>query len=233
MRSSRNKCRILLVEGEADQRWLAGQLVSLATEFELLMASDGLEGLEMALTEEPQAILVEMVLPGLSGLELLRRYRVEGGKAPVMVVTVGGEEVEAEAKALGADFVFPKPVAWGDVLRRVKFRVGGLTGLSLDILEEMGAPDKWAGFHQSARCAALLGEGRCQQLKAAYIQAGQEEGVGIAQVEINIRRLIAALHAGQSPAYQAFLEKAGLTERPSNSAFLHALAQAARERLLQ
>lgn len=218
--------RVLLVEDLPSQRQL-GRWALEAAGLEVVTAADGLTGLELAWSARPDVILLDLVLPGISGLELLRRYRQDRGTTPVLVLTGAGDPRVANlALARGASFILLKPVAWEEVIRQIRFFAGGLTLACRDLLEQMGAPVKWAGFHQAARCAGLLGQGQGMLLKEAYLQVAGEEHTSWGNVAKNIERLIRRLHSEGSPAYRALT--AGLEgNRPTNADFLLILARAA------
>lgn len=104
---------VLLVEDDPIQRSLAHRILSLEARLSVFTAADGLEGLAFALQHHPQVILLDLILPGISGLELLRRYRDQGGTAKVLALSQApGQWVCDAALAAGADFFFPKPVHW-------------------------------------------------------------------------------------------------------------------------
>lgn len=222
--------RVLVVETEPEQRLLTGWVLEQAG-MAVVTAATGPDGLETALDSRPDVILLDLMLPGFSGVELLCRYRAEGGRAPAIVVTANTDRrLTDNAVAAGAALVVYKPVHWGDLLGRVRFFHRGLAGVCEDLLSEMEAP-RWEGFSQAARCAGLLGEGRCAQLKEAYIETVGADQADLKRVEINIRRLVKELHGRGAPAYGKLLELTGAEGRPTNRAFLFALAQAARIRL--
>ncbi len=220
--------RVLLVEDVPTQLQLVKWMLETADDMIVTTASDGLEGLARAWSDRPDVILLDLVLPGISGLELLQRYRSKKGPARVIVITGASDNrVTDAALAAGATFVLLKPVELGEVIRRIRFFAGGLTRLCENLLQEMNAPPKWAGFRQAARCAGLLGERKCELLKEAYIQVASENQVEWTCVAKNIERLIRKLDAEQSPIYQELI---GLTQdnsRPTNGDFLRMLAQAA------
>ena len=78
---------VLLVEDDPIQRSLAHRILSLEARLSVFTAADGLEGLAFALQHHPQVILLDLILPGISGLELLRRYRDQGGTAKVLALS--------------------------------------------------------------------------------------------------------------------------------------------------
>lgn len=81
---------VLLVEDDPIQRSLAHRILSLEARLSVFTAADGLEGLAFALQHHPQVILLDLILPGISGLELLRRYRDQGGTAKVLALPGAG-----------------------------------------------------------------------------------------------------------------------------------------------
>lgn len=221
--------RVLMIEDDPLQLWLGVHILKGAGDIAVTTARDGLEGLEHAWSHRPHVILLDLILPGISGLELLRRYRAEGGKARVLVVTKAvGEAVSREALALGADFVLFKPVQWREVLDRIRFLSGGLARQYENLLERMGARPQSLGLRQAARCAALLGEGRCELLKQAYVEAAAPDRTTPGSVSKNIERLIHGLHTQNSLLYQQLMGPQATGAPPTNKDFLWALARAVR-----
>lgn len=221
--------KVLLVGADPVHLHLARQILCLAGDMEVLTALDGLEGLEAALSDRPDVIVLSMVLPVMSGPELLRRYRAEGGEAKVLAMSPSSRHsVSRIAFAAGADLVLVEPAQWGETLQAIRFLAGGLARPCRELLDRMGAPAKWTGAEQAAFCAGALGENRCKLLKSAYAEAAVRFDTGADCVEINIRRVIKKVHRLKSPAY---LSLPGLTfgeAPPSNREFLLALAQAAK-----
>lgn len=196
---------------------------------ETALAQDGAEGLELAWSWRPDVILLDLVLPVMSGAELLGRYRREGGKAKVLVTTgVDLEKARRTVFPLGADKLMGKPVRWSEVINQIRMLAGGLAGQCRTLLEQMGARPESRGFRQAAECAALLGERECTLLKEAYIEVGRRERAKPASVSKNIERLAGEVHQKGTPLY---VRLAGRTpEEPplTNREFLDLLSQAAR-----
>ncbi len=219
---------ILLIDADPVQSALSTLLLSQLPNVAVTAAYDGLEGLELAWSLRPHVILLDLILPGISGMELLRRYRRGGGRAKLLVLTQAGHsQVVAGALSMGADFLLTKPVQPGDLLRTVRLLLDSLTDRCRDLLTRMGAPAHWLGLGQAARCAALLGEAEHRRvlLKELYLQAAQEDHTTLECVEKNIRVLVQDLHHRGSPLYRKLFP--GQPKPPTNRHFLTVLSTAA------
>jgi len=112
--------RLLLVEDEKNvadfiARGLRAEL------FAVDVATDGVQGWELASTVDYDLIILDLRLPGLGGTELLRRFRERGGKAPVLVLTVrDSAKDKVENLEAGADDYLTKPFVFAELLARVK-----------------------------------------------------------------------------------------------------------------
>jgi len=83
-------------------------------------AADGLEGLEQALSDPPDLVVLDLMLPALSGLEVCRQLRAKA-PVPVIMLTARGEEVDRIAGLeLGADDYVAKPFSPRELTARVK-----------------------------------------------------------------------------------------------------------------
>ncbi|MFO7706830.1 MAG: response regulator transcription factor [Desulfobacterales bacterium] len=112
--------RILLVED--DWKIAAFILKGLKAEgFAVDHAADGEAGLDLALTEPYDAAVVDLMLPKLSGLNLIKTLRAEKVRTPVIVLSAKGA-VEDRVKGLqtGADDYLAKPFAFSELLARVQ-----------------------------------------------------------------------------------------------------------------
>ncbi len=220
---------MLVVEDEPLLGQFSVRILEIVGGMEATLATDGIEGLEMAWKWRPDVILLDLVLPGISGLELLRRYRQEGGRAKVLVVTgINQEQVKNMAFALGADFLLRKPAQWEEILEQIRLMAGGLAGECEALLRKMGAPEGKKGFHQAAQCAALLGEGRCELLKEAYIEVAAKERTSPECISKNIERLAQTLHSEGSAFYYQLVGRGAEEPWLTNREFLNLLSQAAR-----
>ncbi len=82
---------------------------------------DGRDALDYAHAEEYDGIILDVMMPKMSGLEVLRQLRAEGCRTPVLLLTAKAEvEDRIEGLDLGADDYLPKPFAMGELLARVR-----------------------------------------------------------------------------------------------------------------
>jgi DNA-binding response OmpR family regulator len=111
--------RILIVEDDASI--LRGVELNLSMEgYQVRTAQDGEEGLRIARAERPDLLLVDVMLPRLGGLELIRELRKEDADVPILVLSAKGQEADKVAGlALGADDYLVKPFGLKELLARI------------------------------------------------------------------------------------------------------------------
>jgi len=112
--------RVLLVEDNPDLAF--GLRTSLEIEgYEVLHAETGREGLATASADAPDLIVLDLMLPEMSGYEVLRQLRRERREMPVLILTAKGEEADkVQGFRLGADDYVVKPVGVLEFLARVE-----------------------------------------------------------------------------------------------------------------
>jgi two-component system alkaline phosphatase synthesis response regulator PhoP len=114
-----NPARILVVDDEPAVANLLAYNLKKAL-YEVHTASNGLQALELARRVQPDLILLDLMLPGLDGLDVCRELRRDS-KVPVIMITARGEEVDrVVGLELGADDYICKPFSVREVLARVK-----------------------------------------------------------------------------------------------------------------
>jgi DNA-binding response OmpR family regulator len=88
--------------------------------FELEAVHDGPRGLERALSREHSLVVLDLMLPGMGGLDVLRRVR-EQSPIPVLVLTARGEDVDRIlGLEIGADDYLPKPFNPRELIARIR-----------------------------------------------------------------------------------------------------------------
>jgi len=89
--------------------------------FAVDLSADGEEGLWYAQSNDYDVIVLDLMLPKLDGLSILRRLRGEGHKAPVLILTAKGEvDDRVHGLNLGADDYLVKPFAFKELLARIQ-----------------------------------------------------------------------------------------------------------------
>jgi two-component system, OmpR family, phosphate regulon response regulator PhoB len=112
---------ILVVEDEADLTLMMRYNLE-AEGFRVLIAHDGDEAAELMRESLPDLILLDWMLPGLSGIELCRRWRAreETARIPIIMITARGEEEErVRGLATGADDYVVKPFSIPELQARI------------------------------------------------------------------------------------------------------------------
>ena len=117
---SQDSGRILVVED--DLSILTGVSMNLRFEgYEVLQAQDGTQGLELAVKESPDLVVLDVMLPKMNGYEVVRELRRRGLGTPVLMLSAKGmERDKVLGLELGADDYVVKPFGVSELLARVK-----------------------------------------------------------------------------------------------------------------
>lgn len=92
--------------------------------YDTLEAYDGATGLKLALEQDPDLILLDLMLPEMDGFEVCRRLREAGRTTPVIMLTAREEETDKVlGLELGADDYITKPFSMRELLARVKANI--------------------------------------------------------------------------------------------------------------
>ena len=103
--------------------------------FSVSVARDGAEGLHMAMDNSFDAIVLDVMLPGMNGWQVLQELRAEGKRTPVLFLTAR-DDVEERVKGLdfGADDYLVKPFSFSELLARLRALLRRGTGEGLQVL---------------------------------------------------------------------------------------------------
>ena len=92
--------------------------------YDTLEALDGPTGLQLALEQNPDLILLDLMLPGMDGFEVCRRIREAGSSVPIVMLTAREEEDDkVRGLELGADDYITKPFKNRELIARVKANI--------------------------------------------------------------------------------------------------------------
>ncbi len=114
------RAKILVVEDEPNM--VVGLRDNFEFEgYEVITASDGVEGLQRALEESPDLVVLDVMMPRMSGLEVCKQLRAKRASLPIIMLTARGQEVDkVVGLELGADDYVTKPFSIRELLARVK-----------------------------------------------------------------------------------------------------------------
>lgn len=115
--------RILIVEDELDLR--RGLELNLKAEgYAVLAAATGDEALEVALRERPDVIVLDVMLPGMSGFDVCRELRRRRVEEPIIMLTARADETDrVVGLEIGADDYVTKPFSIRELLARIRVRL--------------------------------------------------------------------------------------------------------------
>jgi DNA-binding response OmpR family regulator len=89
--------------------------------YDVLATSDGADGYRLASERKPDLVILDVMLPNLSGLEICKKLRADGFSAPILMLTARGEESDRVLGLdLGADDYVTKPFSIRELLARVR-----------------------------------------------------------------------------------------------------------------
>ncbi|MCB9877310.1 MAG: response regulator transcription factor [Planctomycetes bacterium] len=111
---------ILIIEDEPDLR--AGLQHNLELEgFKVLAAANGKEGLRKAREGQAALVLLDLMLPEMSGIEVLQHLRETGHETPVIIISAKGQDRDkVQGLELGADDYLTKPFGLSELLARIR-----------------------------------------------------------------------------------------------------------------
>lgn len=111
--------RILIVEDEISIAELEKDYLELSG-FEVELEEDGIRGLDRALNEDFDLVILDLMLPGMDGFEICRRFR-EVKNTPIIMISAKKEDIDKiRGLGLGADDYMTKPFSPSEMVARVK-----------------------------------------------------------------------------------------------------------------
>jgi len=135
--------RILVVDDDRAVRDALRRALTLGG-YEVQIAEDGEQALEQVVQAVPDAVVLDVGLPGIDGLEVCRRLRLLGNRVPILILTARDAVADRiDGLDVGADDYMVKP-----------FDVGELKARLRALLRRSG-PDSWAGGPESLTFAEL------------------------------------------------------------------------------
>jgi DNA-binding response OmpR family regulator len=118
--SEDKRTRILIVEDEPAM--VAGLRDNFEFEgYEVISAEDGVAGLERALSDDPDLVVLDVMMPRMSGLDVCKQLKARRPSLPIIMLTARGQEIDkVVGLELGADDYVTKPFSIRELMARVK-----------------------------------------------------------------------------------------------------------------
>ncbi|MCC5999710.1 MAG: diguanylate cyclase [Pararhodobacter sp.] len=154
--------KILIVDDLATNRIIVKAQLTAAFH-QCLQASDGCTALEIARREQPAAILLDVMLPDITGIEVCRRLRADPvtQHLPIIMITASGDrQKKLEALAVGADDYLSKPLNSAILLARIRSLLRAREAetelrLRADTCRALGFNEAPEGFHAPGRIGLI------------------------------------------------------------------------------
>lgn len=114
--------RVLIIEDETAIAELEKDYLELS-DFEVIIAADGVEGLDRAMEEDYDLVILDLMLPGMDGFEICKRIREEKN-TPILMVSAKRDDIDKiRGLSLGADDYITKPFSPSELVARVKAHI--------------------------------------------------------------------------------------------------------------
>jgi len=181
--------RVLVVDDSATIRAVLGKMLG-QDGYEVLKAADGESALELARTERPDLVFLDIVLPGLSGFAVLRKLRHAPLTMHIPIVMISGNVQATEqfyVQRYGADDFMKKPFGRAEVFERIQQLVlagrltarapvglarppAGVSQAEWDAIPDIAMPDE---AHIAQEAAAMLDDS-ARQVQGRRLREGKE-----------------------------------------------------------
>jgi two-component system alkaline phosphatase synthesis response regulator PhoP len=119
--------KILLVEDSETTRLTNRIMIAKRTGYAVVPVANGLEALKLAKTEKPDLVLMDVMMPGMDGLEVCRRMRQQAAtaKIPIVLLTFRvGEESVTDGFASGCTAYLKKPITIDELVDALREHLG-------------------------------------------------------------------------------------------------------------
>jgi two-component system KDP operon response regulator KdpE len=126
--------RVLVIDDEEQIRRALKSVLS-ARHYEVDLAETAEDGLELTATRTPDIVVLDLTLPGMSGLEACRQLR-EWYRGPILILSVrNSDDDKIAALDLGADDYLTKPFSTGELLARIRALLRRTQGVDASVVE--------------------------------------------------------------------------------------------------
>jgi putative two-component system response regulator len=184
--------RVLVIDDDAVVRDVIGEMLA-ASGYEVICATTAAEALELFTDEEISLVVSDIVMPDLSGLELLEEMRLHRPNLPIVLVTgANTRDNLSEALTRGADGLVAKPFTQAELQEAVGKALDRAGRSERDMRERLLAPTLTSALANAIEAREEGMRGHCERLTVLAMRLGL--AFGLAEEEIETIRLGALLH---------------------------------------
>ena len=166
--------RLLLAE---DEKELANALAAVLkhNKYSIDVVYNGADAYDWAQAAEYDGIILDIMMPKMSGLEVLEALRKQGSTVPILLLTAKGEiEDRVTGLDMGADDYLPKPFAMKELLARIRAMTRRKSEFSANILDFEGLTLNTENFELAYKSQSLrLGNKEFQMMEMLMRNSGQ------------------------------------------------------------
>ena len=174
--------KILYVEDNEDNAAMLSAWLEIEGDLEVIVATNGAQGVELAVREAPDLVLMDLYLPGMTGFEAARQIRANGASRGIPIIALSAHAMEddrVKALAAGCDEFETKPIVYSRLIAKIR-RLLPRRDTSDRSRPEGGAQAgrrAWAYRAGWLRVpGALLAHGRPATVAAGRARAAEAEG---------------------------------------------------------
>ena len=106
---------VLVVDDEIMTRTMLRMLLEISG-YTVVEAEDGIEALQMVAEHQPQAMVLDVMMPNMDGIEVCKRLKAGGETAVLPIIVLSGGKYKDEALAAGANMYMEKPMKTDELL---------------------------------------------------------------------------------------------------------------------
>ena len=115
--------KILYVEDNEDNAAMLSAWLEIEADLEVIVATNGAQGVELAVREAPDLVLMDLYLPGMTGFEAARQIRANGASRGIPIIALSAHAMEddrVKALAAGCDEFETKPIVYSRLIAKIR-----------------------------------------------------------------------------------------------------------------
>jgi CheY-like chemotaxis protein len=115
--------KILYVEDNEDNAAMLSAWLEIEGDLEVIVAMNGAQGVELAVREAPDLVLMDLYLPGMTGFDAARQIRANGASRGIPIIALSAHAMEddrVKALAAGCDEFETKPIVYSRLIAKIR-----------------------------------------------------------------------------------------------------------------